>query len=76
MSDETRAALAEAINAHVADECDGDLVGGWVLITETTNLAEFDDEQSSFYILTRVNQSNFMTTGLLYRALEMGRFDD
>jgi hypothetical protein len=70
MSAETKAALEAAIEAHVADECDGDLAGAWVLVTETTTLAEMDEDDSVFYITTRNNQSRFLTDGLLYTALD------
>lgn len=75
MSEATKAALMQAINDHVADECDGDLVGAFVVVAETTNTDEMTDEVSSFYTVTRSYQSNFTTTGLMYRALESGSFD-
>ena len=73
MSETTLAALEEAIATHVADECDNDLTAGWVVVAETTNLNEIDDGISSFYTATRNGQSNFLTTGLLHRAQEVGR---
>lgn len=73
MSVETYLAVEEAIAAHVADECEHDLVGGWVVVAETTNLSEYDDGVSSFFTARRSGQSNFLTTGLLYRALEVGQ---
>lgn len=73
MSETTKAALEDAIAAHVDDECDGDMTGGWVVVAESTNMAEIDDGVSSFYIDTRAGQSNFLTAGLLIRAFELGR---
>jgi hypothetical protein len=74
MSEQTAAILSAAISAHVSDECDGDLVGGWVLVAETSTVDEMTEGASSFYTVPREHQSNFTTTGLLYRALEIGAF--
>ncbi|ROR97802.1 hypothetical protein EDD28_2410 [Salana multivorans] len=40
VSADTKAALAEAIAAHIADECAGDTPGAWIVLTETTTLTE------------------------------------
>jgi hypothetical protein len=74
VSVETKAALEEAIAAHVADECDGDMIGGWVVLAETTSLEQIEDDLSAFYLDARTSQSSFLTTGLLWQALEHGRF--
>ena len=75
MSDTTLQALEEALAAHVAAECDGDMIGAWIVLAETTSLQELEDQTSAFYIGTRNSQSSFMTTGLLWQALEHGRFN-
>lgn len=69
MSEATKQALEDAIAAHVADECDGDMSTSWLIIAETTSLEEMDDNRSSFYIDTRDLQSLYTTDGLLYNAL-------
>lgn len=69
MSTDTKAALEAAIEAHVADECEGDLAGAWVLLAETTTLQNLDDEDSVFYLDFRQSQSRFLTDGLLHAAL-------
>ena len=46
MSAQTRETLAEAIAAHVADECDGELVGAWVMVAETLPLEPDEDEST------------------------------
>lgn len=74
MSDATKAALEEAISAHVADECDGDMTGAWVILAESTSLDDIENDVSSFYLTSRDSQSSFLTTGLLWQALEHGRF--
>jgi len=73
MSAETKAALDEAITSHIADECEGDLTGAWVVVTETTSLAEMDSDKSAWFTATRDMQSNFTTDGLLYSALRAQR---
>lgn len=70
MSVETHAQLEAAIEAHIANECDGDITGAWVILAETTTLTELDTDESSYYIGTRENQSVFMTDGLLHTALQ------
>lgn len=70
MSDSTKVALAEAISAHIADESDGDITGAWVVVVETTSLADMDDDRSSWFTVTRDMQSTFTTVGLLYAALD------
>ena len=69
MSDETRATLEDALAAHVADECDGDMAGAYVIITETTTFEDAEADDSVFYIATRPMQSRFYTDGLLHAAL-------
>jgi len=73
MSAETKANLDAAIAAHIADECEGDLTGAWVVVTETTSLAEMDADKSAWFTATRDMQSNFTTDGLLYAALKVQR---
>lgn len=72
MSDQTRANLEQALAAHVADECDGDMAGAYVIVTETTTFADAEADDSVFYISTRAMQSRFYTDGLLHAALNRG----
>lgn len=69
MSAETKAALETAIASHIADECEGDIIGAWVVVTECTSLAEMDDDRSSWFTASRDMQSTFTTDGLLHAAL-------
>ena len=69
MSDATKAALQDAILAHIADECDGDIAGGWALVAETTNVSDIQTDTSSWFVAARDYQSSIMTNGLLYSAL-------
>ncbi|MBN8882972.1 MAG: hypothetical protein J0H73_11745 [Salana multivorans] len=50
MSADTKAALAEAIAAHIADECAGDTPGAWIVLTETTTLTEWADDTASIHV--------------------------
>jgi hypothetical protein len=76
VSDQTKAALELALEAHIADECDGDMTGAWVFLAETTTADEMDMSQSVFYIETRNHQSRFMTDGLLHSALARDGWGD
>lgn len=45
MSDQTRQALRDAVDAHLRDELGGDVISGsWLLLVETTSLADIDHE--------------------------------
>lgn len=70
MSVETALAMEAAIEAHISDET-GDLTAGYVLVAEITSIQELDDDESSFYKVTRGSQSRFTTDGLLWAALNM-----
>lgn len=71
MSETTQAALDQAIAAHVADEYDGDMVTGWVLVTETTTIDMLDSGEGAMGIESRDMQSNYLTEGLLHAALNV-----
>ena len=71
MSETTQAALDQAIAAHVADEYDGDMVTGWVLVTETTTIDMLDSGEGAMVIESRDMQSNYLTEGLLHAALNV-----
>jgi len=71
VSAETKAVLEAAIAAHIADECDGDIAQGYVLVTETTSFEDMDHGISSWRIDTREHQSKFTTDGLLWNALHV-----
>lgn len=74
MSADTHAALEAAIEAHIADECDGDLTGARVLVTETTTLDDLENDDSVFYWASRNGQSAFLTDGLLTAVLNRARY--
>lgn len=69
MSEQTRAALADAIAAHVADET-GDTPGAWLVLTETTSLAEWADDTSSMHISSRGSRYTLRGMAETWRDLE------
>lgn len=71
----TKTALDAAIAAHVADEYDGDMVTAWVVVTETTTIGMLDAGEGAMVIESREMQSSYLTTGLLYSALNVGGND-
>lgn len=77
MSAETRADLENALAAHIADECSGDLVGAWVVVAETLPL-EPDENESTMH--AEVEGSAFTARGLLEtqidRMAQSGREED
>lgn len=50
MSDTTKAVLDAAIAAHFADENDGGLTTGWVLVTKGKNLEQLDDNRTVYHV--------------------------
>lgn len=63
MSAETKVALEAAIQAHVADECDGDHAGAYIVLTETTSLAEWASDVGSIFVAS--HGSRFTIRGLV-----------
>lgn len=61
MSVETKAVLDAAIAAHVADECDGEMVTGWVLQTCGTR-ADYVDESRTGYLRVVADGQVFTTS--------------
>ena len=78
MSAQTRTTLEEAIAAHVADECEGKLLGAWIVLAETLGLD--DDDASTWHAETE--GSDFTIRGLLtfqqgtYTSIDNGGPDD
>lgn len=66
MSEQTKAALDAAIEAHIADECEGGIVTGYVLQTQYTGM-EFLEERMTGYLRMVHETQNFTTTlGLIH----------
>ncbi len=58
MSESTMTTLSEAISAHIADEYEGDIVTGWVIVTETTSIDMLDSGEGAMVIDQSPMQSN------------------
>lgn len=71
MSSETKQALAEAIAAHVFDECEGSFTGAWVLVAETVS-PDDDADRSSWH--TAMEGSVIQKRGLLEYGLDVARW--
>ncbi|MFF8817800.1 hypothetical protein ACF07D_07375 [Leucobacter sp. NPDC015123] len=65
MSEITKAALDEAVRAHIADEHDDSLAASWVLIAERVPL-DGDDGHSHVVDVVPDGQSAVTTMGLAY----------
>lgn len=70
MSEQTRAALADAIAAHVADETDGDAATAWLVLAETTSLAEWADGTSSMHVSSRGSRYTLRGMAETWRDLD------
>lgn len=71
MSADTKAALAEAIAAHCADEGDGEVIGAWIVLAETTSLAEWADNTAPLYVSS--HGSRFAIRGLAETWIDIDR---
>jgi len=66
MSAETKAALDDAIRAHIADECDGKTVMHWVIGVYSVAATDFGTGAGSYYRDVADNQPHHVTDGLLH----------
>jgi len=65
MSEQTKAALEEAPQNHVSDECDDDpLVTAYILSAATTSFSADDRNTHSYYMECSDNQPAHVTRGL------------
>jgi len=73
VSDQTKAALETAIEAHMADESPGAVVGAYILIAETTGITDVVDDVSTSR--TESRGSAFTKRGLIECWLDMQRVE-
>ena len=71
MSAETKAALDAAIADHIAEECDGALLTGYVCQTEFTSMKLLDEDFSGFQRLIASGQTLTTTIGLMHYGQRM-----
>lgn len=70
MSAATKAALEEALTAHIADQTDGDLVTDWALVAATSTLDNIGTGRTSYFIEANTNQPVHVMAGLFRYASE------
>ncbi|UOR02084.1 hypothetical protein MUN77_01750 [Leucobacter allii] len=66
MSDATKTALDEALAAHVADECEGAIVTGYVLQVQYTDMDLINDQMTGYLRIVGENQNFTTTLGLAH----------
>lgn len=76
MSDETKAALAAALAAHIADVSDGDIPTDWAMIVAISSLDDIGTGRTRYFIEANDNQPIHVTTGLFRYAGEHVIWDD
>ena len=70
MSAETKAALEAALAAHIADQCNGDLVTDWALVAATSTLDAIGTGATRYFIEANTNQPVHVMAGLFRYAGE------
>lgn len=77
MSAATKNAVDQAIAAHVADEGDGHLLTGWVLIAAGMNGDNFERESTNYFYELADKQPFHSSLGLARRLFRwVDSFDD
>lgn len=79
MSEVTKAALDAAIAAHVADECDGAIITGYVLQSQYTDMDMLEDGYTGYVREIMTSQPFTTTLGLahyLSRQVDRSMFED
>ena len=76
MSDQTKAALDEAVAAHVADTGNGDIVTDWALIAATTSAENIGTGTTRYLLEGNDNQPVHVMTGLFRYASERVVWDE
>lgn len=75
MSDATKAALDEAIQAHIADEADGSIVTAYVLLAANQTVEELDKHLTGFWREVSEGQAMHTTIGLAILLADQLRYD-
>lgn len=74
VSEATKTALDAAIQAHIAEEFEGEAATSWVLVTEVTPASMVLDGSGGIFIVEdRDMQSEYLTRGLLWSALNANK---
>lgn len=70
MSDQTKAALTAALEAHIADETEGHLVTDWALVAATSTMENIGTGITRYFIEANENQPVHVMAGLFRYAGE------
>lgn len=76
MSDQTKAALEEALTAHIADVTDGDMLTDWALVAAASSLDNLGTGRTGYWIEANTNQPVHVMAGLFRYAGEHVIWDD
>lgn len=77
MTVDTKAALEAAIDAHIAEQCDGNLVTHYALIAATTTMADIGSGATSYFLEANSHQPLHVTIGLLSVGIDrVSNMDD
>lgn len=75
MSAETKAALEEALAAHIADETEDHIVTDWAMVAACTTMDEIGTGLTRYWCEGNTNQPVHVTVGLLRYGSEHATFD-
>ena len=79
MSEQTKAALDAALAAHVADECDGGILTGYITQAQYTDMDLMEDGSTGYLRVQADNQIFTTSLGLtayLHKQMEQAMLDD
>jgi hypothetical protein len=76
MSAETKADLYRALQAHILDSVDGQIVTDWALVAATTTFDNIGSGVTSYFVEGNENQPVHVTVGLLRYGGEHSTFGD
>lgn len=75
MSAETKAALDAALQAHIADETNGSIVTGYVLLASNQDIEKLDQEVTGYWREVYTHQAMHTTVGLAVLLADQLRED-
>ena len=76
MSADTKAALEAALNAHITDVTDGDILTDWTLIAATTSVENIGTGTTRYFCEGNDGQPVHVTIGLLQYGRETTTWGD
>lgn len=76
MSADTKAALEVALNEHIADVAEGDILTDWTLIAATTTVEDIGTGTTRYFCEGNTGQPVHVTIGLLQYGRETTTWGD